>query len=66
MKWIPYITRGVKETRAIKSEDGRYSICRITLRDIDLFELWKGKVFVSSHDTAKEAKEAADEQARTQ
>lgn len=66
MKWQPYYTtdrRGIrhKETRAIKSGDGRYSICRITLRDMDRYELWERGKFVSSHDTAQEAKEAADE-----
>lgn len=52
MNW----TRG--DTYYLRSGD--YTIARVTVGTRDQYELWKGRMHVSSHGSAGEAKEAAE------
>jgi hypothetical protein len=44
----------------IKSDPPGYTITRLYVKDGERFEVWRGRMHISSHDTADEARASAD------
>lgn len=60
MKWLPIHNRdGSVSPYAIRSEDGRFKIAKVTVKGEDIFELWDGRVRIGGWGTASEAKSRA-------
>ncbi len=63
MNWysIPKRGGGV-ESRAVRSDCGRYQIARVTVKGVDQYVLWQlhPKKEISSHSTPEKAKRAGE------
>lgn len=47
----------------IRSDCGNYTITRLYVKGGERFEVWRGRLHVSSHDTADEARASAERHA---